>query len=579
MGLVARASASWGAPRKSSTSGHGVVAGWGVPQGATAAAGPQWLLEGCDVGQASVELSAAGLTALEGDHALLGLSEQGLVASAGRAGGHRGLYVTWPSDGAVLASTHLSTLLEALPEAPAVDVRYLGASLFRYGPQVADRTPYVGIRRLPMAEAWVAMPKGRIERWSTYRPVLDVELSDEADLPFRLSSTIRDVVRRHIRGARRSAVEVSGGLDSSMILAVAVGLARDGLVPELPWAFTYESSAPWWQDDRPYLRSLEDHLGIRIHRVLPGHVSSSATDLLVVDGMPAPSTVLSVAKSIAPLAAREGVDVVITGNGGDPVLDGNPRLFGELVLQGRIREGVTRVLGLRGGALTYQPALERLARFILVPLLRPLLPQSGWRALKGWSRSAPPWAGAALTRQLRELPPTPIEHGTLDESPAERYQRLLSAPYYSAWSDLRRQEEDVGGYTRRDPLFDDDLLRFVARLPPLSLMRGGFLRGLMREAMRGLVPEGLRLRESKGTSYFFTEQTIAARGGLDAFGSLSDVRMLADLDLVEPSAFRRFLQGFASRAPTEANYGDVWCVLSAEAFLRAHARRGPARVA
>jgi hypothetical protein len=122
----------------------------------------------------------------------------------------------------------------------------------------------------------------------------------------------------------------------------------------------------------------------------------------------------------------------------------------------------------------------------------------------------------------------------------------------------------------RAPLFDDDLLRFAATLPPFSLLRGGYLRGLMRESMRSFVPEDVRLRETKGAWYWFIQQTIDLAGGLGAFAELVDVRMLAELGLVEPAPFRALFEDSA-RFPMGADYKVIWGVLSAEAFVRHHA--------
>ena len=135
----------------------------------------------------------------------------------------------------------------------------------------------------------------------------------------------------------------------------------------------------------------------------------------------------------------------------------------------------------------------------------------------------------------------------------------------------------MGGYTLRSPFLDDDFLRFVATLPPLSLMQGGFLRGLMRDAMRGLVPESLRLRETKGTFYWFVEQTLEKAGSLDVLKALADTRMLADLGLVEPKSFREFFDALRSAPNDSVNYSDAWRVLAAEAFLRLHAGENHAR--
>jgi hypothetical protein len=245
-----------------------------------------------------------------------------------------------------------------------------------------------------------------------------------------------------------------------------------------------------------------------------------------------------------------------------------------LARRGEILRAIDGAFRTRGAY--FQSHVERFAGFFLT-FLDPLLPRSGLRVLQSCRQRPPRWAGPALGRYVELLGAPAESPATLRESPGERYARFLRWPGFGSRAVTRLQEELVGGYTLRSPLLDDDFLRFVATLPPLSLMQGGFRRGLMREAMRGLVPEGLRLRETKGTLYFFIEQTLAIAGGLDTLAGLADVRMLADLGLVEPRPFREFFESFRGAADDDANYADLWLVLSIEAFLRQHAGESQGR--
>ena len=71
----------------------------------------------------------------------------------------------------------------------------------------------------------------------------------------------------------------------------------------------------------------------------------------------------------------------------------------------------------------------------------------------------------------------------LDTSPSDRYEALARMPFLGELLTMRAQAEEVTHCRRRDPLFDDRVLRYVAALPPDALMAGGYARGLLREAM------------------------------------------------------------------------------------------------
>jgi asparagine synthase (glutamine-hydrolysing) len=561
--VIERVSDSSGPPRAVINHLSGAVASWGPH----AAVNKRWIAEGCgDFGADG--FSPSTLKQVRGDFALFGLEQGAVLLATGCAGGYRPVYVASPSRELVVACTHLAPLLALLPQRPAIDVEYLSASILRRAPKLPESTLYVGINRLPMGESWLVQPGIQPQRRSTVVPLMERELVDDGDLAVRLRFAIAEATRRSARNASRLAVEVSGGLDSSMLLSLLVSLARTGELSAPPEAITYESVIPTAHDDGPHLRSLEDHIEVRAHRVMPKDAAAMVSQLMVVDAMPARSPTLSAAKAIGTVARSCGVDVVLTGDGGDEILDGHPRLFGELARRGQILRAIDGAFRTRGAY--FQDHVQRVAGFLLT-MLDPLLPTSGLLALRRWRQRPPRWTGAALARHAHLLIAPPEPQATLCETPGERYARLLRWNAFGPWSIVRLQEELVGGYTLRSPLLDDEFLRFAATLPPLSLMQGGFRRGLMREAMRGLVPEDLRLRETKGTSYFFIEQTLALAGGLDALIGLADVRMLADLGLVEPRPFREFFESFRGTSEDDANYADLWLILSAEAFLRQHA--------
>jgi asparagine synthetase B (glutamine-hydrolysing) len=356
--------------------------------------------------------------------------------------------VVWPSPELVIACTRLSPLLYLLPELPRLDLDHLAACLLTRGLLPRESTPYSGIKRVPMGEAWLVRAGAQPERRSTVGPLLERELEDDGDLATRLRQQITEATRRSVRDATRLGIEVSGGLDSSMLLSLLVSLARQGEISAPPAAFTFESVTPAWHDDGAHLRSLEDYLGVRAHRIVPADAAAAIGASMVVDAMPAASPTLSAAQSIGTVASAEGADVMLVGEGGDQALDGDLHLFGELARNGQILRGLYGALRTRGSSSFYESRLERLARFFLKPVVEPLLPRSGLRAWQRFRRRPPVWAGPALRRHVGGLALSAETRATLGESPAERYARLLRSPDLTRWLQMRNQEELVVGLPR-----------------------------------------------------------------------------------------------------------------------------------
>jgi hypothetical protein len=140
-------------------------------------------------------------------------------------------------------------------------------------------------------------------------------------------------------------------------------------------------------------------------------------------------------------------------------------------------------------------------------------------------------------------------------------------PFLAEMARIRSQQEVATGLRRTEPLFDDTLLRFVATLPPMALLSGGYLRGLMRASMRGVLPDEVTFRPWKAYMDPALVEMVAGAGGFGTFDDLARVSRLADLGLVEPARFRVAFDKLAGR-PLDVFWSTVWHALAVEEFLR-----------
>jgi asparagine synthase (glutamine-hydrolysing) len=500
-----------------------------------------------------------------GDFVLMAPTEEGLLVGTGRGGGHRAVYVATTPEGFVV-STRLERLLATLPERPRLDVD----ALARYAvlePSVdATVTPYVGVRQVPPGEAWLVRP-GSIHRERMVRPLRAGQaVGSHADLAQMVREELEHALRRCLRGVRHFAIAASGGLDSSALVGLACSLARRGLLEATPRVYHWNFDVPPPRGDTPYLRALARHLSIEAGSIVPTDASCHFRDHLIVDGLPCFFAVLPFWTALASRARRDGADVVVTGEGGDQTMTGQPLLLAELVRRGSplvALQTAARMRGAEAGTLRW-----RLGDLILRPQIARLAPE----ALRRLRRRREllqryPWAGPRLRRYLENVSAPSPRRPSLDWSPNEWYEALLDKPAFEFRHVIRTQEEIVGSHARRDPYLDDGFLRAVATIPPLAFFEGNYSRSLQREAMRGLVPDEVRLRKTKANVTRALVDAMAPLGGFRLVEHLADVRMMADAGLVEPSKFRaRFDQ--LVRQPIDVAWLDVWAVLSTEALMR-----------
>jgi asparagine synthase (glutamine-hydrolysing) len=562
-----RATKRLGEPTLRLSSGPWVVGAWGQDPNVTR--GPHFVLEGrAEVPGPETGDWLARFASTKGDFALLGADEHGLFLASGQGGGYRPVYVASPGDGRVLAATSLDVLRAAVGVAvdPDVVAAYAtAATMFVTASPDPGRTLFAGIRRLPMYEAWHAGLDGSMRRLESFRPLSGPEHRGDAT---ELTSVFRDgfraAVRRAMDGHRVVGVLVGGGLDSSSTLAVAADVQRETATRLEAFAWDYTT---FHGDDRPYLHALAQHLRIEPFRTTARDAGKAVGKTFVADGMPLYQALSPYLIAMSPEAQRRGVTVLLDGAGGDEIADGDPRLYSELASSGHPLSAVVKAVRLRGPHMG-GPGW-RVREYVIRPLIRGAAPtRIRRRRYRNGLAARYPWAGPRLRRYLDEIAGAPPRTAPgIASTPADRFEAFARSPYLFQCCLGRSQEESLSGCARRDPFFDEDFMRTVARLPPLALLQGDFRRGLLREAMRDLMPDEVRWRRTKAVMEPALSQMVEAAGGFRVFDGLGDVRLLADLGIAEPRAFRRSLDELA-RDPDHGRWVMIWPALAAEAFLR-----------
>ena len=207
--------------------------------------------------------------------------------------------------------------------------------------------------------------------------------------------------------------------------------------------------------------------------------------------------------------------------------------------RGHVARAALGIARLRGANLP--PAHRRLLSFALSPV-RSAAPVA--RLLRARdardTRALFPWARA---RTIDAIVDAAGDGAPLARAAAERYAELTFHAHNS-WMARgpRALYEAASGCPRVDPYLDDAFVRFVASVPPEHMFHGGWIRGLFREAMRGLVPDSVRLRTTKAGSEPAMRAMVEAAGSFEAFADLADVGRLADLEARRAASIPRVLR-------------------------------------
>lgn len=329
----------------------------------------------------------------------------------------------------------------------------------------------------------------RVARWWQPDPARKIRYAHRGEYLEHYLEVMRAAVGDRLRSATGVvASELSGGIDSGTVTALAAGLVAGQGRGLVAISAVYPAHAECDEGDR--IRASGAWLGID-HELLD--MSEVHAQSYPLGFGPRPESLHAVddpwAERMLGIAVAHRADVVLNGMGGDEMLFGAPQwVYAERLLRGDL--GAIRDLVRFAQRFRLRSPWQELDRRLLRPLagmaLGPILPALRARRAGAW---LPPWVAPddALRMRLAER---------LFSSEVPRYGRRSTQ---SVWDGLRRSQSlmVIDGYRMnaarvgvdvRNPFFDLRLASFVLAVPPDLWHREGMTKWLARHALRGLLP-------------------------------------------------------------------------------------------
>jgi asparagine synthase (glutamine-hydrolysing) len=416
-----------------------------------------------------------------------------------------------------------------------------------------EQSFFAGVSRLPGAHLlrWQA---GKVETARYWWPGELEAPSTYAGAVETLRDLLADSIRLRLRADVPVGTSLSGGIDSSAVVALSAQLAGS----HTRHAFT--ASFPGFALDEWDLAgevAAAAHVAEH-HRVRPlGSELLGDLDRLVVDQEEPFMTTSIYAQWRVMAAAREaGVTVLLDGQGADELFGGYD-VSGGWALRSMGAGSTLR------GLLTGPARLDRAKA-----LGYDTLPRALARRYRRWAAS--PYASDEAIAQAVRVEP----HCVDGRSPLQR-ELLREAIYTSLPGLLRFADRNSMAHSRelRLPFLDRRVAEFALSLPPDFLYTGGVTKRVLRDAVRGLVPAGVldkreKLRYETPEDSWFSMPAFVERARDVLLDPASCSHGLYDVEAIAADA----------RAGSWRNASALWRAMNVELWRSAFASRPPADV-
>lgn len=472
--------------------------------------------------EAYVEFGEGFLQRLDGDFALaLYDPAQRVLLLARDVMGGRTLYHGTFDEHVLFASE-----IKALLAHPRVQTRPNDEAVAEWLYRIPDysdpsRTFFANIHTVPAGHVLRVTSSGRsLQRFWEFDMGKELRLKNHEDYVALYRETFSRAVQKRMRSAFPIAMTVSGGLDSSSVYCMAQELAKQypvpkligiGLVPEDPRSNEVE-----------YQSAIEQRYGIELHKIpIVAANTVNNGDRKGAWQSEGPYLKWHIWSDVLSASVAQGARVMLSGNFGDNLLT-NPQYLVDLAARGRLITSLRHLYGYFQwweGLSRKQKTLHlyRDVKGYLVPeRIRPLYHRLRRRARLD-PRDYIPWYSDTLIETANHLKD---RIRPVDLPPCRAHTKIISHYLCSRLLEIKLDmEAKIDAEFPCDsahPFRDRDLVALVMSMPGETVYHSG-CRGIHREAMRGILPESIRVRKTKAA--FMEPVRLGAISDFDKLGT------------------------------------------------------------
>ncbi len=467
--------------------------------------------------------------------------------------GEKPLFIARSPRGVAFAS-EMKAILAVRPELRRPNLRAVYRYLARGDLNLDDECFFEGIESLPAAHYLVLDRNLRGEPVRYWEPAAAHVPARRIDAVEHFRELLFDAVRLRLRADVPVGSSLSGGLDSSSIVSTIDALKANQDIQQRTFSARFHSKR---HDEGRFIRELT--AGAEAHEVWvePEDFAASFSRMQYHQEEPIASTSPFAQYRVMKLANEMGTTVLLDGQGADEAMAGYDQAHGIIWAYWLSRGRVDR-LGREMASYVRRYPVEPWRPGLFATYY--LLPQAAR------DRIAARYYGSngVMAHDLRDrFAPAPVDSiEPFDDrlrNELVRWQLVTQLPEF-----LRYADRNSMAFSRevRLPFLDHRLIDYCFGLPPDLLLAGAVTKVVLREAMRGIVPD--LIIERKDKLAYSPPQTHWLRGPLSGWldGLLADAAQRCDV------FDREGVRALRDHSGSERSLAVAWRIASTEAWYQ-----------
>ncbi len=458
----------------------------------------------------------------------------------------------YQTDSFLIFASDISAILTFSEYSPKPNIDAMKSLLYDYTVGIGS-TMYENIKSLPPGYFMCSYKMNSIVKqyWYPEKIIVNKSLSiGKASQKFL--KLFEDAVHCRLRSAYPVACQLSGGLDSSSVVSIA--LKEKDMQDIHVFAQHYGN---YTCDESKYIKSVIKKLSItykynRIDKLDYKNKYTLDLSYSVNPHWPMYNTFTNFLPMYEEMK-QKGIRVVLTGQGGDHIVTGNTTMLVDFFQSFQWIKFMQQVKYTKS-------SWGAIKKYIILPLLSTHQKENLKKMICYFRKEK-------TNNTLDHYPFKDVNYDNLKDNGKAFYEDLydVTGAIHTTWCDSNSFQQ-MGKYNLevRHPFFDSRLVEFALSLPPEYKFSKNIIKVVLRESMKDILPEEVRIRNSKAE---FSEVILDQINAIDLEVIVND-SYLENLNIISKEEILKIMNDFKKMKKIDPNkVSKLWKMINLEYWL------------